>query len=87
MNLENHEMKTKIHFLAAAAGLATLVGGISAASAHGGHGMHQGHFFHHGFGPGLIISTGHDCSYAFDRWQLTGSYYWKHRYFDCRNGW
>lgn len=70
--------------LAGAAGLATLAGGVSAASANG---MHN-HFFHHRPAFGIIVgSSGYDCGYLYDRWLYTGDYYWKQRYYRCRNGW
>jgi hypothetical protein len=81
-------MSKKSILFAAAAGVVTLAGGVTAASAHG-HGGPHGHFFHHGFGPRIIIGGyGYsDCGYLYSRWQYTGSRYWRHRYFQCRNGW
>lgn len=87
-------MSTKSILFAAAAAIAALGGGITAASAHGGHGGpgglgHMGHHFHHhGFGPRIIIGTGYsDCGYLYDRWMFTGSHYWKKRFFRCKYGW
>jgi hypothetical protein len=81
---------------AAAAAVVALAGGVTAASAHGhgGHGHmghgHMGHhhFFHHRFGPRVFVGGGYsDCGYLYNRWTLTGSYYWKRRYLQCRYGW
>jgi hypothetical protein len=87
-------MSKKSILFAAAAGLVTLAGGVTAASAHGhgggGHGGGHHNFFHHGFGPRIFVGGGYgysDCEYLYSRWQYTGSRYWRHRYFQCRNGW
>jgi hypothetical protein len=89
-------MSKKSILFAAAAAVAALGGGITAASAHGhgGHGGHGGpghmghHFGHHGFGPRIIVGTGYsDCGYLHDRWMFTGSHYWKKRFLSCKYGW
>jgi hypothetical protein len=88
-------MSTKsILFAAAVAAIAATAGGVTAASAHGhgGHGhmghMGQHHFFHHGFGPRVIVGGGYsDCGYLYNRWAFTGSHYWKRRYLQCTYGW
>ena len=70
--------------------------GNAAANAHGSsHGSmnsmkmhseheHSEHSFHH---PHLrfIVRSNYDCSYYYERWMDTGSRYWKHKYFDCRD--
>ncbi|MFT3731703.1 MAG: hypothetical protein QM780_09840 [Hyphomicrobium sp.] len=74
--------------LAAAAGLAMWVTGVSSASANGMH-MHN-HFFHHRPALGLIIgSAGYSsgCGYLYDRWLYTGDYYWRFKYRRCLSGW
>ena len=80
-------MSTKSLMIAAAAAFATLAGGIGAANAHG----HGNHFYfnqHHG----LRIIGGGDgygydsCGYLFNKWQYSGSYYWKRQFLLCKYG-
>lgn len=82
--------------IAAAVALATLTGGISAASA-GGMGMHMhgmapmhvhNDFFRHHRGIGIIVAnaTG-GCGFLYDRWLATGDFYWKYRFESCRSDW
>jgi hypothetical protein len=84
--------------LAAAAALATLTGGLSAANARGGMGMHMhgmmsmpthnnSFFRHHRSLPLIVATTGSGCGYLYDRWIYTGDYYWKHKYNRCLGGW
>ena len=69
-----------------------LVAGNAAANANGSHHngsfkMHFGneHSFHHRPHIRFIARSNYDCSYYYDRWMDTGSRYWKHKYFDCRD--
>ncbi len=36
----------------------------------------------------IIIGSSYrnDCERSYRNWQRTGSYYWRSRYYDCRNG-
>ena len=34
----------------------------------------------------FIVGQGDSCSYSYRKWQVTGSRYWRSRYYDCRNG-
>ncbi len=38
--------------------------------------------------PGIRIYSGesNSCGYSYRKWQVTGSQYWRSRYYDCRNG-
>lgn len=46
------------------------------------------HFFRHRPRLGFIIAnTGVGCEYLYDRWLYTGDYYWKRKYYLCRNVW
>lgn len=80
--------------LAVAAALA-LLGGGGAAEAHGkhfgfhgfhGHGFHDSYVFSHRPRLRIVIGGGESCGYYYDRWRLSGSFYWKEKYLDCR-GW
>lgn len=82
-------MSTRLFMMAAAAAFATLAGGIGAANAHG-HGGHGNHFFNHHHGLRIIgggYGYGYEgCGYFFNRWQYSGSYYWKRRFLSCKYG-
>lgn len=86
-------MSTKSMIITAIAVAATLSAGTVSASEHGSsHGsfkMHSdhGHFehsFHHQPHIRFIVRSNDDCGYYYERWQDTGSRYWKHKYYDCR---
>lgn len=49
------------------------------------HSFHHHHGFGHKrhFGPKIIIGVGGGCGYYYDKWQFTGSRYWKAKYFNC----
>jgi hypothetical protein len=69
--------------LIAAAFAATTLAAISApASAHEKH-----HFFDHGPRLHLFIGGGGGCGYYLDRWEDTGSFYWKRKYYICKGWW
>lgn len=38
--------------------------------------------------PGVRIYSGESnrCGYSYRKWQMTGSRYWRSRYYDCRHG-
>jgi hypothetical protein len=88
------QMSTKSLMIAAAVGLATLAGGVGAASAHQmgmgksmGMSMMHHDFFRHDHGLRIIVGTGYsDCSYLYDKWLYTGDYFWKGKYFQCKYG-
>jgi co-chaperonin GroES (HSP10) len=49
-----------------------------------------GHHHHHRHRHGLYLTSGYivpSCSYLYGRWQDTGSFYWKKRYYECRGWW
>ena len=78
-------MTLKSIVLAAATVLAVSAGGADDANAHV-----KRHFFgfHHGpHGQLFIGSGGGGCGYYYDRWQDTGRFYWKRRYYECRGWW
>jgi hypothetical protein len=68
---------------------ATLIIAASTSSAMAGskhHGRHHG-FHHRGHVQLFIGGGGGGCGYYRNRWQDTGSFYWKRRYFECRGWW
>lgn len=67
--------------IAATAGLVV----STVAEARGGH-HHHHHRGVHFYRSPIIVTRVPDCSYAYARWQYTGSYYWKQRYLACK-GW
>ena len=71
------------------AAVIAVAAGLIASSAAEARGFHRHHHRHAVFYRAPIIVT-HvpvaDCSYAYARWQASGSYRWKHRYFACK-GW
>ena len=77
-------MSMKSTLLAAGFAVAAMTGASGIASAHYGH----GHFF---FGhPGVRLYVGppsYDCSYYLAKWEDTGSFYWKRRYYACKGWW
>ncbi len=87
-------MKTKTIIIAAAAGLVTTLGAAGMASAGGksshnsmsmkkeSHESHEHHRPHFNY----IIAPSYSCGYYYDKWQYTGSFYWKKQYFICK-GW
>ena len=69
-----------------------LLTGTVAANAHGSnhnsmkmHSEHSEHSFHHRPHLRFVVRSNYDCSYYYERWMDTGSRYWKHKYFDCRD--
>ena len=70
-----------------------IAAGLTAAtsSAEARHRHH--HHRHFGFGiyaaPVYVAPTYYasDCSYAYVRWQSSGSYHWKRRYYACKGWW
>jgi hypothetical protein len=93
-------MSIKTPAMTVLAGLAAFAFCVSSADAKsmGGHmgmsghkmmsmGGHDHHDFrrHRGFGL-YVVSGFHNCSYLYDRWLVTGNYYWKQRYFACESG-
>jgi hypothetical protein len=93
-------MSTMIKSTALALALATLTFGAGAVTAPstaeakkkgvvvvvgGGH-HHHHHHRHHGL---YLTSSyiGPSCGYLYSRWQTTGSFYWKKRYYECRGWW
>ena len=72
--------------VAAVLAVAAALVASSAAEARGGHHHHhhfRGAYF---YGAPIIVTRAPDCGYAYARWQGSGSYYWKQRYFACK-GW
>lgn len=67
---------------------------IAAVAMTGASGVASAHHFHH-FGPHLRIVIGDGfysggsggCGYLRAKWEDTGSYYWKRRYFACKGWW
>ncbi len=49
------------------------------------HFEHSEHSFHHQPHLRFVVRSNYDCSYYYERWLDTGSRYWKHKYFDCRD--
>jgi hypothetical protein len=44
-------------------------------------------FFRHDHGLRIIVGSSYpDCSYLFDKWQLTGDFFWKKRFLQCKYG-
>jgi hypothetical protein len=79
---------SKIALLAVAAITVAFVGSVAAEARgrHHHHGIkHHRHVFIHR-APVYLAPIYHDCSYAYAKWQVSGSYYWKKRYFACK-GW
>lgn len=59
----------------------------------GNRGRHYGHRYHRNRGLRIGIPTVRiysseysGCGYSYRKWQITGSRYWRARYYDCRNG-
>lgn len=46
-----------------------------------------GHHGHHGHRNVVVNIGGGGCGYYYDRWQDTGSYKWKKRYYECKGWW
>lgn len=46
---------------------------------------HHDFFRHHGV-PIIVGTSYSDCGYLFDKWQLTGSLYWKSQFLECKYG-
>jgi hypothetical protein len=69
--------------------IALSLGGAATANAGSGH--HRFHnFYSFDFRPHtrlVLISPSYDCGTYYDRWQYSGSFYWKKRYFECRGWW
>lgn len=93
--------KSKTILAAAAAAIAvvgTLGAGASDAEARGGkrffvasHKIHHGHGHHFRHRHAFIVATpvvysGGGCGFYKRRWENTGSYHWKAKYYDCM-GW
>ena len=81
-------MFKKSSIIAAIAILAGLAGTIAAEARgrhHGGHQSHHRHVFLYS-APVYVAPSYSDCSYAYIRWQRSGSYAWKQRYLACK-GW
>jgi hypothetical protein len=73
----------------AAAMPATAMAGNRHVNVHVGN-YFQGNFGHgHHSSSGIYINVGGSggCGYSYDRWQDTGSYYWKKRYYECKGWW
>ena len=75
--------------LAAAAFALTMPGAAMAGNRHVS--VNVGNYFNgefgHGHGSRVIVNVGGgDCGYYYDRWQDTGKFYWKDRYYQCK-GW
>ncbi len=72
------------------AAVIAVAAGLIASTAAEARGRHHHHHHRHVFlyrAPIIVTRVPVvDCSYAFARWQATGSYRWKHRYFACK-GW
>lgn len=79
--------------LALCASLLTISGGVATSATadakskktvivigHKHHVRHTGFLYTTGF-----VGTG--CGYTYARWQDTGSFYWKRRYYECRGWW
>lgn len=56
---------------------------------HGRHGRNRAHSYDV-YTPwfDIVIGSGYrgDCERSYRNWQRSGSYYWRSRYYDCRNG-
>lgn len=87
-------LKTTMIAAALTAALLATAGAAEAGKRHG-HGFHgfHGHHHHHrrhfGFvytAPIYVGAAYEGCGYAYARWQSTGSFYWKKRYYICK-GW
>lgn len=82
-------MSFKALSLGAFAALVLTIGGAATANAGGGH--HRFHNFHrfdfHPHSRLVLIAPPRDCGYYYERWQYSGSFYWKQRYFQCKGWW
>ncbi len=79
-------MSTTSRLFAAAAASAMLAAGSGAAMAHG-HGHRSFHSFHHRPHLQLYIGGGGGCGYYFERWQDSGSFFWKRKFYQCKGWW
>ena len=97
--LLEHNSKKTVHMSKSSiiAALAIAAGLLGSAVAEAGgkhrgkhHGGHHHHFRHHSFlyvAPVYAAPSYSDCSYAYVRWQQTGSFHWKKRYYSCKGWW
>ena len=78
-------MSTKSLMVASTAAVLAMVG-TGSANAHGHKGFNN---FQHGPHVRFVVTPnyGGGCGYYYDRWQYTGSYYWKKQYFVCKGWW
>jgi hypothetical protein len=73
--------------------LTALGGAVGSAQAGGKH--HKFHFKNHHFnnfhsGRTVVVIGGggrYSCDYYYDKWQWTGSKYWKRQYYACVYSW
>jgi len=48
---------------------------------------HHPHLFRYWGHYTTAAFVGGGCGYEYSRWQHTGSFYWKRRYYECRGWW
>ena len=83
------------HVRAALAAAIMVAAGATGAMAGKNHvNVHVGDYFdgtfkhgsRHGSHVSINVGSGNGCGYYRERWEDTGSFYWKHKYYDCK-GW
>ncbi|MEQ1673096.1 MAG: hypothetical protein ABL893_19780, partial [Hyphomicrobium sp.] len=52
-----------------------------------GMGFSGGHHRHHHRPHLYIYSGGGGCGYFYEKWQYTGRFYWKSKYYQCKGWW
>lgn len=80
-------MNLKSLIAVAAISAATLISGAAAANAGGRHHSHFGFGHHHGHGLRIVVGEPRDCGYYWFKYQETGRFFWKKRFYQCRNYW
>lgn len=83
--------KMIIASLAAAIAIVGAIGTAEAGRRGGGFkggafkmGFKHKHFRHRHFGPRVIVGFGDGgCGYFYRKWKVTGSFYWRNRYYEC----
>lgn len=87
-------MSRTMHTLAAVAAAIAIAASAGTAMAKGRHGglhfsgkgFHSFHHRHH-HRPHLYIYSGGGCGYYYDKWQYTGRFFWKSKYYQCKGWW
>lgn len=88
-------MSIKTILIATVAALVTAFGAGSASAhkmggmpMHSGSSMHMMSDHHHFYRSHLyVVSPSYGCGYYYDKWLLTGSFYWKQQYYVCKGWW